>query len=49
VTKTLFSFDGGLRSSMSYVGAHTIAEMQKKGQFIMVSGAGATENKRDLR
>ena len=48
VTKILFDFDGGLRSSMSYVGAHTIIEMQKKGQFIMVSGAGATENIRDL-
>ncbi len=49
VTKVLFDFDGGLRSSMSYVGAHTIKEMQTKGQFIMVTGAGATENKRDLR
>ncbi len=49
VTKLLFDFDGGLRSSMSYVGAHTIAEMQEKGQFIVVTGAGATENKRDLK
>ncbi len=49
VKKIISSFDGGLRSSMSYVGAHTIAEMQKKGQFIIVTGAGATENKRDLR
>lgn len=49
VTKMLYDFDGGLRSSMSYVGAHTIAEMQKRGQFIIVTGAGATENKRDLK
>lgn len=49
VTKILFDFDGGLRSGMSYVGAHTIAQMQTRGQFIVVSGAGATENKRDLQ
>ena len=49
ITKTLFDFDGGLRSGMSYVGAHTIREMQIKGQFIVVTGAGATENKRDLK
>jgi IMP dehydrogenase len=49
VTKTLFDFDGGLRSGMSYVGAHTIKEMQAGGQFIVVTGAGATENKRDLK
>jgi IMP dehydrogenase len=48
VTKILFDFDGGLRSSMSYVGAHTITEMQTKGQFVVVTGAGATENKRNL-
>lgn len=48
VTNILQSFDGGLRSSMSYVGAHTIPEMQKKGQFILVTNAGATENKRNL-
>jgi len=48
VVKLLNSFDGGLRSAMSYVGAHSIAEMQKKGKFIIVTGAGATENKRDL-
>jgi IMP dehydrogenase len=49
VTKTLYNFDGGLRSSMSYVGAHTISEMQQKGQFVTVSNAGATENTRDLK
>jgi len=49
VTKILSTFDGGLRSGMSYVGAHTISEMQKKGQFIIVTGAGATENVRDLK
>jgi IMP dehydrogenase len=49
VTKLLFDFDGGLRSSMSYVGAHKISEMQTKGQFVVVTGAGATENKRDLK
>jgi len=48
VTKIIFDFDGGLRSSMSYVGAHTITEMQTKGQFIVVTGAGASENKRSL-
>ena len=48
VTKILFDFDGGLRSSMSYVGAHTISEMQTKGQFVIVTSAGASENKRNL-
>lgn len=47
-TKTIFDFDGGLRSAMSYVGAHSIKEMQTRGQFITVTGAGATENKRNL-
>lgn len=49
VKKILYAFDGGLRSSMSYVGAHTISEMQTKGQFVVVTHAGATENTRDLQ
>ncbi|OGG24169.1 hypothetical protein A3A79_03185 [Candidatus Gottesmanbacteria bacterium RIFCSPLOWO2_01_FULL_43_11b] len=48
VKKILYAFDGGLRSSMSYVGAHSLKELQTKGQFITVTHAGATENKRDL-
>ncbi len=47
--KTLFAFDGGLRSCMSYLGAHTIQEMHEKGQFIAVTGAGATEHTRSLK
>lgn len=49
VKKILYSFDGGLRSSMSYVGAHTLKELQTRGQFIVVTHSGATENKRDLQ
>lgn len=49
VTKILYSFDGGLRSGLSYVGAHTIIEMQRIGRFTRVTGAGATENHRPLR
>lgn len=35
---------GGLRSSMSYVGARTIKEFQKNAEFIMVSNSTVIEN-----
>ena len=35
---------GGLRSSMGYVGCGTIDEMQRKPQFVRVTGAGMRES-----
>lgn len=35
---------GGLRSGISYCGAHTIPEMQKKARFIRMSSAGLRES-----
>ena len=34
---------GGLRSGMSYTGAHTILEMQEKAKFVKVTPAGIRE------
>ena len=35
---------GGLRSGMSYTGAHNILEMQKKAKFVQVTSAGVKES-----
>ena len=35
---------GGLRSGMSYSGAHSIAELQKKAEFIRITSAGVKES-----
>ncbi|KPI86597.1 guanosine monophosphate reductase [Leptomonas seymouri] len=35
---------GGLRSGMSYCGAHNIPEMQQKARFVRMSGAGLRES-----
>jgi IMP dehydrogenase len=35
---------GGLRSGMGYTGCATIAEMQEKGRFIRITGAGLKES-----
>ena len=35
---------GGLRSSMGYVGCATVDEMQRKPQFVRVTGAGMRES-----
>jgi IMP dehydrogenase len=35
---------GGLRASMGYVGAPTIAEFQKRARFIRITGAGLRES-----
>lgn len=35
---------GGLRSGMGYTGCATIAELQKKGRFIRITGAGLRES-----
>ena len=35
---------GGLAQSMFYVGAHTIPELQEKGQFVRITSAGLKES-----
>jgi IMP dehydrogenase len=35
---------GGLRAAMGYVGAHDIAELQKRATFIRITGAGLRES-----
>ncbi|CCW63933.1 unnamed protein product [Phytomonas sp. EM1] len=35
---------GGLRSGMSYCGAHSIPEMQKKARFVRMTGSGLRES-----
>ncbi len=35
---------GGLRQSMFYVGAHTIGELQRNGQFVRITAAGLKES-----
>jgi len=44
VTAVTHQMVGGLRSSMGYVGATTIREMQEKAQFVRMSGAGYRES-----
>lgn len=43
VSKVMKQYCGGLQASLGYCGAHNIAELKKKGQFIRVSHAGAIE------
>ncbi len=40
----LYQLLGGLRSGMGYVGAATIAELQKKAGFVRISAAGLRES-----
>ncbi|HEU5043574.1 MAG TPA: IMP dehydrogenase, partial [Nocardioidaceae bacterium] len=35
---------GGLHQSMFYVGAHTIAELKERGQFVRITSAGLKES-----
>jgi IMP dehydrogenase len=35
---------GGLQQSMFYVGAHTVAELQERGQFVRITSAGLKES-----
>jgi len=44
VANTINEIMGGLRSAMSYGGAHTINEFQLKAEFIRISDAGRTES-----
>ncbi|MCL6739230.1 IMP dehydrogenase [Streptomyces ossamyceticus] len=45
VAQTLRHFVGGLRSGMSYSGAHTLAELRERAQFVRITPAGLTESR----
>jgi IMP dehydrogenase len=40
----LHQLAGGLRAAMGYVGAHTLAELHDKAEFVRISGAGLRES-----
>jgi len=44
VHDTIHQLLGGIRSGMGYIGAHTIAELQDRAQFIRNTGAGLRES-----
>jgi len=44
VTDILKQLTGGIRSGLSYCGAHTITQMQENAEFIKISGAGFAES-----
>jgi IMP dehydrogenase len=44
VANVLHQLVGGLRAAMGYVGAATIPELQKKVQFVRITGAGLRES-----
>ena len=44
VREVLYQLVGGLRSGLSYGGAHTIRELQETAEFIEITSAGARES-----
>jgi len=44
VDKILYQLQGGLRSSMGYIGAKKIIEIQKKAKFVKITKAGFYES-----
>lgn len=44
VLDEMLKITGGLRSAMSYTGAHTIPEFQEKARFVVVSSSSQREN-----
>ena len=44
VTDILKQLTGGVRSGLSYCGAHSILQMQENAEFIKISGAGLAES-----
>ena len=44
VNKIIYNLVGGLRSSMGYLGAKTIRDLQKKGEFVKITKAGFYES-----
>jgi IMP dehydrogenase len=41
---TIYQMIGGLRAAMGYTGSRTIADLQKKGQFVRMTEAGLRES-----
>ena len=44
VTKIIYQLQGGLRSSMGYIGAKNLAEIYKKAKFVKITKAGFYES-----
>jgi IMP dehydrogenase len=44
VERIIYNLIGGLKSSMGYLGAKTIEDLQKKGEFVKISKAGFYES-----
>ena len=44
VSKIIYQLQGGLRSSMGYIGAKKLKEIQKKAKFIKITKAGFYES-----
>ena len=44
VNKIIYQLQGGLRSSMGYIGAKNISEIQKRAKFIKITKAGFYES-----
>ena len=44
VDKIIYNLVGGLKSSMGYLGAKTIKDLQKKGEFVKITKAGFYES-----
>jgi IMP dehydrogenase len=44
VTEIIYQLVGGLRSGMSYAGAHSIAELQQNAVFVKITNAGQVES-----
>jgi len=44
IDEILYQLQGGLRSSMGYIGAKTIKEIQKKARFVKITKAGFYES-----
>ncbi|PPG38796.1 IMP dehydrogenase [Pseudoclavibacter sp. RFBA6] len=44
IRQSVFQLTGGLRQSMFYVGARTVAELKAKGRFVRITPAGLKES-----
>ena len=44
VSKIIYQLKGGLRSSMGYIGAKKLTDIQKKAKFIKITKAGFYES-----
>lgn len=44
LSDTVFQLIGGLRAGMGYCGCPTVAELQERGQFVRITGAGLRES-----